>query len=260
MTPQSSPRPVLAAGITALALLAAIAPPVRAQSGGHGFLFEEPIGTFSLRAGYNRASTGSDLLSFVKNELTLGRQDFDAITGAADLAFRITPRVDVAFGVGYTSTRAGSEFRDWVDQNNQPIEQVTELRRVPITATLRYYLVPRGHRIGQLAWVPNRIATYVGGGGGLMRYDFHQVGDFVDYQTLNVFHDEFRTSGWTRAAHALAGIELALGTRVAVTTEVRYTYAKGRVSGSFEGFDRIDLSGLSVTAGFAVRFSNGRAR
>jgi len=61
------------------------------------------------------------------------------------------------------------------------------------------------------------------------------------------------SKAWTPVLHALAGIEMSLGRVVMVTGEARYTWAKGPMSRDFEGFNRIDLSGISVAAGLAIR-------
>jgi hypothetical protein len=53
--------------------------------------------------------------------------------------------------------------------------------------------------------------------------------------------------------HAFAGIDLSLGRYVILTGETRYTWAKGPMGRDFVGFKNIDLSGLSVTAGFSLR-------
>jgi hypothetical protein len=69
-----------------------------------------------------------------------------------------------------------------------------------------------------------------------------------------VFPDRFEASGWATTAHAMAGADLTLTPHVGLTGEVRYGYGKGRMSRDFEGFDRIDLSGATATAGLFFRF------
>jgi hypothetical protein len=239
-----------------LAALGALAAPstASAQRSGDGFLFGQPAGTFTLRGGFDRASAGSDVFSQAIDQLTLGRNDFSALSVGADLAFRLAPRLDVAFGAAYSGSEAPSEFRDFVDQDDLPIEQSTTLRRVPLTASLKAYLAPRGRSIGRFAWVPSKIAPYVGGGGGAMWYRFQQQGDFVDFETNEIFPDELESSGWTPTGHALAGIDVSLGPRFLLTGEGRYTWARASLGNDFVGFDRIDLSGFALTAGVAVRF------
>jgi hypothetical protein len=243
-----------AAGAFALVAGLALAPPVAAQGEGDGFLFRAPPGRLGLRIGYSRPNAGSDVYSFFTNELTLGKSDFGAVELAADLAFRVSPRNDVVFSLGYAGSRARSEFRYWVDQNNLPIEQHTTLQRVPITASLKWYLEPPGRSIGRFAWLPRRYAPYVGVGAGAMWYRLHQWGDFVNFADSSVFSSSISSDDWALTGHAFAGLDVSLSPRFVLTGEARYTYAKAPLSSDFQNFDRIDLSGFSLTAGVAIRF------
>ncbi len=242
-----------AAWLLATTALTAVTRPSLAQSAGDGFMFRTPLFTWGVHGGFDRASAGSDVFAFVTKQLTLSRDDFSSATFGSSLALPVSRSNDIVFDVGYASVSRRSEFRDWIDQNNLPIEQTTSLRRVPITVGVRHYLTSRGRSIGRFAWIPAARAMYVGIGAGMMQYRFRQVGDFVDFQTLNVFPDEFVSKAWTPVTHALAGIELSLGRVVMLTGEARYTWAKGPMSRDYVGFNRIDLSGISVTTGFAIR-------
>lgn len=237
-----------------LALLAsASAVPARAQDMGDGFLFTTPRASFTLRGGFAAPSARGDLYSFVTDQFTLGRSDFQAPTIDADLSFRLMPRLDASLGVSYERSNRKSEFRHFVDNNDLPIEQSTALARVPVTASLKLYLAPRGRSIGKFAWVPYRFAPYVGAGGGAMWYRFMQEGDFIDFNTYDVFSDRFESSGWTRTAQVMAGAEYSLNPRIALAGEGRYHWAKGELGRDFVGFDGIDLSGFALTLGFTVR-------
>jgi hypothetical protein len=246
--------PRKAAMVAALLGAFALARPALAQGAGNGFLFTEPRGSFELRGGFAHANAGSDIFSFTTNELTIDRRDFSGFTIDGDLGFRIAPRFDVVVGGSYAGTRTPSEFRDFVDQNDLPIQQTTTFQRAPLTASVKAYLTPRGRSIGHYAWVPSKLAVYVGGGGGAMWYRFRQRGDFVDFETNEVFSDQFESSGWTPEAHAMAGFDLSLTPRFALTTQGRYSWAKATPDEDFSGFRKIDLSGFAVTAGLAVRF------
>ena len=94
-----------------------------------------------------------------------------------------------------------SEFRHFIDNNDQPIEQTTTFRRVPITIGVKQYLTSTGRSIGKFAWIPSRFAPYVGAGGGTMFYSFRQDGDFIDFQTNDVFPSYYASSGWTGTAY-----------------------------------------------------------
>jgi hypothetical protein len=236
--------------ITIFAALA-IAPRIEAQD---GYLFNEPSASFALRIGYAAPSASSDVFSFTTNQLTINRGDFAGLDLSAELAFRVSSRADIVINTGFSGMSRGSEFRNFVDNNNQPIQQRTTFQRVPITASLRYYLEPRGEKYGHFAWIPARWAPYVGAGAGFMEYEFDQRGDFIDFSTNNVFPDHFHSGGWTPMGQALAGIDWSLGTRWALTTEAKYVIANAALSDDFAGFHRIDLSGFSTTVGFSVRY------
>jgi hypothetical protein len=246
-------RSTRAIGI-AVVTLSALATSAQAQRQGDGFLFRTVRGSLAVRGGFALASARSDLFSFTTSQLTIDRRDFSGGSFGTDLSFRVTPRFDLTLGMDYTGHTVSSEFRDWVDQNDLPIRQVTSFRRVPVAASLKMYLTPHGRSIGQFAWIPARYAVYAGIGGGAMWYRFRQKGDFVDFETLAVFPDKFESSGWVPMAHALLGVELSLTPRFALLAEGRYTYAKAHLSDDFAGFQPLDLSGASATMGVAVRY------
>lgn len=245
-------RPALV--IAAVASSLAMARPALAQDGGDGFLFHHPSGSWSLRGGLAAPNANSDLYTFTTSNLTINRGDFRAIDLGGDLSFTVAPRVDLAFDISYSGMNKGSEFRNFVDNNNQPIQQSTSLSRTPVTVNARYYLTERGRQLGRFAWVPNSIVPYVGAGVGMMYYDFGQKGDFIDNSTQAVFNDSFHTGGWTPVGQALAGIEWSVGTGWALRTEARYLTASAAPGSDFSGFHRIDLSGVTGSIGFLVRF------
>ena len=244
----------LRAAALALTAMLAVADTAGAQGGGDGFLFRPPVGSITLRGGVDRAFGNSDVFEFARERLTLGASAFTGFHVGADVGIHLADRVGLSIGASHARSGARSEFRRFVDQDDQAIEQTTRLARTPVSATVRAYLTPRGRTIGRFAWVPARVAPYVGVGGGAMHYRFTQDGDFVDEETLDVFPASLRSSGWTPTAHGLAGIELSLSPRVALTTEARYDWARATMSDDFRDFDRIDLSGLVATAGLSLRF------
>ena len=77
-----------------------------------------------------------------------------------------------------------------------------------INGSLKYALIPRGHEVGSVAWVPATFVPYVGAGGGAHWYKVSQQGDFVDYMDLSVFTDVFRSSGWSPRAHVFGGADI----------------------------------------------------
>ena len=230
-----------------------IARPSHAQSAGDGFLFRVPQGSWGFRAGFDHAMARGDIFDEFTKELTLRRSDFSSVTLGTNVAIRVAFRNDLVFDLGYASVSRGSEYRDWIDNNNQPITQTTSLRRIPLTIGLRHYLGPRGRAIGRFAWIPAAQTPYLGLGAGVMYYRFRQTGDFVNLSTQNVAYDELQSNAWTPVVHALAGMDFRLGRFFLLNGELRYTWARGPMHNDYQGYNKIDLSGLSATAGFSIR-------
>src|SRR4051812_48353426 len=114
-------RLTLAAAIA----LVALGRPATAQSG-KGFLFKQPVGSFSLRGGYSVASAGSDVFSESTRQLTLDKSDFNAAMWGGDVSFAFSSRTDLVFDAAYSTTTKPSEFRDFTDNNDNPIQQTTK--------------------------------------------------------------------------------------------------------------------------------------
>lgn len=247
--PAGLTRPTL----MALALLAAI--DVNHATAQSGYMFREPTATVSLRFGVGGPNANDDLFNFFTNELTLQKGDFRAFALGGDAAVRLAPQFDVVLAVSMDNSSNRSEFRDWVDQDDLPIEQTTDVLRVPITLGAKYYLVPRGRRLSRHVWVPSSSFTpYVTAGGGYMAYRIVQDGDFVDFETLDVFSSYFESTGGGATAYAGAGTEYWFSPRVGMTADGRYAWASANLNRNFADFDSIDLQGFQFTAGLAVRF------
>jgi hypothetical protein len=236
------------------AITIAAAPAAAQVESGNGFLIGTPTVSLTIRGGWALAAAHSDVFSFTTNQLTLDRGDFSSPALDVDLAVRVAKRTDVMFSTSFTETRKKSEFRRLIDNNDQPIKQQTQFVRVPLTVSVKQFLSNRGRSIGKLAWIPARIAPYVGTGAGLMWYSFRQDGDFVDFQTMDVFNSVLESKGWTPTAHAFAGAEVSVSPRLGIVTETRYVTSHAKLGSDFADFAKIDLSGFSTTAGLTIRF------
>lgn len=239
-----------------LALLLAVLPTaLDAQSERErGYLFREPPVTLTLSGGLGLPTSGGDLWAFAFDELAMSRRDIASFDQNVDFAFRLNARTDFVLSYGVTDGRTQSELRDWLDENGQPIYQRTRFIRRPLSAAVRYSLRPRGRMIGSYAWIPNGVVPYVGLGAGRMSYRFTQNGEFVDSQTLEIFRDNYAASGNAGFVLGSTGVVWTLIPRIAITTELKYIHASADGRPSFEGFDKLDLSGVSTSVGFTLRF------
>jgi len=218
------------------------------------FLFKRPRGTLSVRGGLLFPREGSDLYTFIEDQLTIDKGDFRSPLFAIELGYSPTARLDIVGGFDLARQNVRSEYRHFVDNNLQPIEQETSLRQNSFTGTVRFALVPRGRAVGNYAWIPSRVQPYVGAGGGFVFWEFKQAGDFIDVGDGTVFPDTFESSGVSFAGHVLGGVDIQMYKRLFLTTEARYVWAQGELSNEFVGFEPLDLSGLKLAAGINFVF------
>lgn len=236
---------IVAAGMGAL--------PLHAQSG-DGYLFGRPQGSIAIRGGFSHARAGSDLFEYIAQDLTIAKGDFSGAAIGGELGVAATANLDFTLDAGYMRTNTPSHYRYLVDNNDNEIEQTTSLQRVPVTLNAKLYLGSRGREIGRFAWIPSTVTPWVGAGAGFMWYRFQQTGDFVSASTNAIFRSTLESDGWTPMAQAMAGLDVSINPRLAVTGDARYLWAKRpKLSGDFSGFDPIDLSGAAVSLGLTVR-------
>lgn len=242
------------ARIALLAVVTAFVLPQAASGQGPGFLFAQPRASVGVKLGYGIPAIDSELFDYSREQFTLAKSDFRSAYVGAEVAVRAAERVDLLGEFGWARSESASEYRDWVDQDGLPIEQVTTFRRRSLIFGARYYLMDRGRSVGQFAWVPRRIAPFLGGGIGVMWHEFVQNGDFIDFQTLEVFRDRIRTSGSSATFDVRGGADFSLSRRVVLSAESRYSFGSASTGGDYVGFDDLDLSGLTVLLGISFRF------
>ena len=102
--------------------------------------------------------------------------------------------------------------------------------------------------------MPRSIVPFVGAGAGFVSYTWEQDGDFVDYDTLDIYYDTVVSEGEAFLARAQAGFNVSLGKQFTLTLEGRYNWSNTPMEGGWVGFDNIDLDGLQAIGGIAVRW------
>jgi hypothetical protein len=218
------------------------------------FMLGRPRVTVGVSGNFVFASAGSEIFDFVTDTLTLDRSAFNRPGFGFNLSVNVAPRLDVTMGFEGSRMEQGSEYRDFVDNQLLPIEQTTSLKEQAFSAGVKFALLPAGRRVSRFAWIPSKLTPYVGGGGGIMRYDFEQFGDFVDFDDSHVFNSTFRSTGWTPSVFASGGVDVHVFHRVFMSLEGRYTWSSATLDNDFVDFDPIDLKGFRFGAGFHYAF------
>ena len=235
-----------------IAMVLMVAPLERAAA--QDFLFGPPVAQLTLRAGPVLHRADSDVIDFFTRELTIDRKDFRALSFGGELAFIAHERLDILVGLSYAEMKSGSEFREWVDNEDLPIEQTTILSTMPLTASARFYPFARGETISRLAWAPARFTPYIGGGIGMTWYDLRQHGDFIQMSDLSVFPEDYEADGTGKTAHALAGADIWMSGRFGINLDARYTFGTAGLGGDFYEWDTLDVSGLQFGVGLTMRW------
>lgn len=222
------------------------------------FLIGRPRAVIAARASWFMAGANSDFYDQVTHDLTLEKSDFNTGAFAFEGGYRLSDRVDIVGGFDFANMSQTSEDRDEEELlpngSRVPIQQSTELHQSNITASARFALVPRGHAVSRLAWIPNAFVPYVGAGGGMTKYSLRQNGDFVDFVDHHIFPDTFRSEGWAPTFHVFGGSDIQMYKRLMLTLEARYSWSTADLESDFVGFEPLDLGGLRLGAGIQILF------
>jgi hypothetical protein len=257
--------------LRACAALTLLAAPALAQQSpvvpsNPDFMLGRPHASIGLRGNWVMASAGSDIYDFVSEHLTIDKSDFNTASFAMDVNLFLTPQFEVVGGFDVSNSTIDSQYRGYSETvgNNPvtiPIQQVSELEQMHLTASAKFAVLPRGRQISRLAWIPRTLVPYVGGGGGATRYSFRQSGDFVDFATANpvtgtfrIFTDTFGSEGWAPQAHVFGGADIMVFKRLYLTLESRYTWVKAELDQDFIDFEPMDLGGFRFGAGINFIF------
>ena len=226
------------------------------------FLFGQPRAFVGVSPGWLRASGGGLLGSFrdylirgldaAGEDIPIGERAHDTVLLRFVGGFSITPRADLVFDVTPAKSTVASEYRDWAWEGDLPITQATSVWQIPVNAGVRYWVVPRGRRIGRLAWVPNTLAFHVGVGGGTRWYELKQDGHFVDLQNLDIYRDILQSRGWALSGHVSAGASIRMTRKIFAVAEVRRVWSRSDLVHPFFGV--MDLNGLQMTGGVEFVF------
>lgn len=186
----------------------------------------------------------SDLWEENLETFSIERSDFDALIGGVEFSIALSEYVDLAFGVETSSSTVFSNYRDFVFDDGGEILQDLTLRATPVTAGVIVFPIGKRHR----------VFPYVTGGAGLYVYEYQEEGEFVDFDTFDIYGDLFFERGVGYGGYLGAGVEVGVSELAYIFGEYRRHWARGTHGGDFQGFGRFDLRANQLSFGVNLRF------
>jgi hypothetical protein len=206
---------------------------------------------------------GGEIWGANETTFTLDRSDFDGFALGFGLAQALNNRFEIGAHVDFYDETVLSSQRGFVDQKGFAIFHDTELSQIPLVVDLR--VLPAGrYRLRAGGRKVLQPVPYLGGGLGVIFWEYEEVGDFVfrvDSLTICgqldcVLFDRFKETGTAFEFHGLAGVEFPLGPRTSVILEGRYSVADAELDpeDAYNGPGTLELGGTSAYVGFSCRF------
>jgi hypothetical protein len=203
---------------------------------GSGILFSQSI---NLKIGLFSPAMQSDLWVDNMHNLVFNKTDMLNTYCAAEYEFFINRFTAFSLEIGKYSKEIYSQYKDYTFDDDSPIFQNISLRITPIEANIKLY--PFGHR--------SRFFPFFGAGIGLYAWTYQQWGDFIIFPGLDIQEGFAETETFSFGFSGRAGLVFRFHPRLALAIEGKYQYLRGRLSGYFEGFELLDLGGITASVG-----------
>lgn len=200
--------------------------------------------SLALRLGRFSPTYDSELWADNFGTFTIEDADFRGIIGGIELGVELSEFVDLTFGVDASRRTVFSSYRDFVRDDGSEVFQDLRMDVTPVTAGVKF--LPLGKF--------RRVSPYVGGGFGLYVYEYQEEGEFIDFDTFDVFTDFFVDQGVGTGAYATVGLQVALNPGVRIFGEYRRHWASWDHRDDFEGFGKLDLNADQVSFGVSFQF------
>jgi hypothetical protein len=208
---------------------------------GSGILFSQSV---NFKIGFFAPSMRSDLWQDNMSNLAFNEVDMLHTYYGAEYEVFLNRHTSFSLETGNYSKEVYSQYRDYTNQDDSPIFQSLSLRITPIEANMKFY--PIGHR--------GMVFPFFGVGAGLYAWTYRQWGDFIIFPDENIEAGFAETETISFGFSGRAGLVYRFHPRMAFSIEGKYQVVRGRLSSSFEGFELLDLGGLTATMGVHFYF------
>ncbi len=191
-----------------------------------------------LKMGLFYPECNSDLWATNFENLILQKADFQTSQFFFEWETSVSPILSVGFQFGsMQKTEVDSEYRDFTYDDGTSIGQAVGYKIHPFELTMKIYPVQKRHM----------VFPYVGVGLGFYTVTYEQWGDFIDFDGGYSYEGDFVSKTTSLGGSGFVGLVFRPTRGLMVGIEGKYQYLKSRLSSEFEGFEPLDLSGVSLS-------------
>src|SRR5262245_3592844 len=201
------------------------------------------LGYFALKGIESRVDDDVVVADLVNPEpLLFEVKDLNAFIFSGEYLFAVNRSIEVGVGLGFAQKTVPSIYADITHSNGDEIVQDIKLRQIPVTFTARFLILPLG----------STVEPYVGGGITAIRWQYSEVGEFVDNNVI--FNGIYKADGTTVGPIIVAGVRAPIA-NATIGGEMRWqkAVASGLAAEGFLG-DKLDLGGWHANFTVGIRF------
>ena len=199
-------------------------------------------GAFRVSLGAFRPDGDSEYWDDVERDFTGDIGNYENASFGIDYLLNLNRHTGLLFSGTAFEGDTTHAYRGFVDNFGDRIRHDTTLGIATATLGVVFHFAPEA-----------AISPYIGAGGGAFFWNLEEDGDFIDFgpNPDEIFSARLKSDGVTFGHYWLAGLEAPITDRVSLFAEGRWTRAKDELSGDFENFGDIDLSGRQYAVGIS---------
>ncbi|HEX9942831.1 MAG TPA: hypothetical protein VGG03_12495 [Thermoanaerobaculia bacterium] len=236
--------------IIALSGLLVLAMPAFAQHHGRGYghgrrYYPENDQEFRIHLGAFQPDGDSEYWRDVERDFTGSVDDFENASFGLDYLLPLGNHLSLMFSGNVYEGDNTQAYRGFEDNFGDRIRHDTTLDIASGTLGLVFHLTGPGAA----------VRPYLGAGGGAYAWQLEESGDFIDFGSASrpIFSATLQSDGVAFGYYGLLGLSAPITPRLSIFAEGRWTEVDDDLSGDFEGFGKIDLSGREFAAGLSWR-------
>lgn len=203
---------------------------------------------FSAFGGFRALQMDSRLFDANEAEFGLTENDFRSGRLGFELDYALLPMLEILVGFDTGQAETAGSYLDLVYEDGSEIDHSAALRLTDTTVGVRV----RPFRLG-------RASPYVVFGVARTSYKYSEKGEFVNFETFDIYYDELEerlslTGFFAGAGFDFAVVRMPFGRRLDAFGEFRYARSEGRHRDEFADFGDLGVARVGALFGLRVRF------